>query len=315
MAVFAATDSIIQAATLWTGPETNFTQTAIDSPPQADVLVPGRVSIARDYSHWLYNTNVDGGAAFGSPSDTKWAFGVLDVNTYSNLTYQSFDSLRTGDLSTVLVTDPPRPMVCHLINEGIYFQITFTSWPKGGGLIAYHRTTPSVVAPPPAVTVSITNPPPGSVFAAPANVKILASASASSGAVTNVTFFGNSSLLGSKKTAPFSITNNLAAGSYNLTAVATAGGISATSSVVSISVVSPVQTSLSGASETLSPANNKFTFGYSVTPGLRYVVEGSSNLINWRPLMTNVPSSSPAFFTNSISGNDDYFRVGRQPNP
>jgi hypothetical protein len=90
-------------------------------------------------------------------------------------------------------------------------------------------------------SVTITNPPVSfSSFTAPANVNIAASATISGGTVTNVQFFNNGISLGSDQTAPFSITaSNLAIGTYSFTAVATAAGISATSSVVSVSVVSP----------------------------------------------------------------------------
>jgi hypothetical protein len=249
------------------------------------------------------------GPTAGSPSDTEWAFGTLD--TYATNKYQSFDSLRDGDLSSVLVTVPPSPMVVHLINEGIYLQVTFTQWPHGGGFFAYTRSTPAVVAPPPPM-VTITNPANGAVFAAPANVTIAAGATVSSGTVTNVAFFGNSSPLGSRQGAPFSITaNNLSAGPYALTAVATAAGISTTSSVVNISVVTPVVTSLSAP----VTSNNQFSFGYSANQGLRYVIESSSNLFNWMPVVTNVATSDPAFYTNVISGDGSFYRVGRLPNP
>lgn len=309
MGMVAAVITAQAVPTFWSGPNTNFSQTAFSSPPKADVLLPGKVSLTRNVSHWLYNTNVDVfGAAPGTPSDTEWAFGAL--TNWNHLTYRSFDSFRNGDLSGVLVTIPPSPMVCHLINEDIYLSVTFTSWPQGGGLISYTRSTPAAVLPSP--TVSITNPAPNTVFSAPANVKISATATVSGGTVTNVSFFGNNSLLGSKQSSPFTITANaLAAGAYNLTAVATAGGISSTSAVVAISVVAPVATSLSGS----TAVNNQFSFSYATTPGLKYVVEGSSNLVNWTPLVTNVATGNPSVFTNTISAGDDYFRVGRLPNP
>ncbi|HEY1661740.1 MAG TPA: SBBP repeat-containing protein [Verrucomicrobiae bacterium] len=100
---------------------------------------------------------------------------------------------------------------------------------------------------PPTPTVTITNPVAGTFFPtggsyleAPANVSIAASASVSSGTVTNVQFFTNGISIGSVLASPFSLTvSNLAVGTYVLTAVATASGISATSSVVNISVVGP----------------------------------------------------------------------------
>ena len=390
--------------TIWTGPTTNFAQTAVPlgSPPVADVLIPGHVSLARNGNHWLYNTNVDlFGAQAGTPSDTEWAFGVL--NNFASLTYQSFDSFRNFDLSGVLLNGGP--MVVHLINEDIYLSVHFTAWPHGGGLIAYTRSTPAVVvtpptpsvtitnpangavfaepadvtiganatvssgtvtnvtffsngtplgsrqAPPftitangltngsyalaavataggisatsavvnisvitsPTVSVTITNPADGAVFASPANVTIGANATVSSGTVTNVTFFTNATLFGSTQTAPFTIiVGGLNDGAYTLQAVATAGGISATSSVVNISVVTPPPTSLSTSPAAVT--DNQFSFSYNATPGLRYEVDISSNLINWTPLVTNVAASSVVFITNDISGGGNYYRVGRLPN-
>ncbi len=89
-----------------------------------------------------------------------------------------------------------------------------------------------------APTVSITSPADGTVYAPPANVAITANAVVTGSVVTNVQFFTNGVSLGSVLTAPFSITaNNLTSGSYALTAVATAVGISVTSSVVNVSVI------------------------------------------------------------------------------
>jgi len=165
----------------------------------------------------------------------------------------------------------------------------------------------------PAPTVSITNPVNNAVFTAPANVTIAATAAVSGGSVTNVTFFGNSSSLGSASTAPFTITSgNLAAGNYALTAVATAGGASATSSVVNITVVSPVAISATAPNIT----NGQFSFDYTANPGLTYVVERSSNLVGWLPIATNVASSNPAHFTDNLIRNSSlFYRVGRRPNP
>jgi len=294
------------APTIWNGPTTNFSQSF---PGQADVLVPGHVSLTRNFSHWLYNTNVESGAGIGTPSDTEWAFGAL--SDFATLTYQSFDAFRTGDLNGVLINGGS--MVCHLINEDIYLSVHFTAWGHGGGLIAYTRSTPQAVAPPPTINVNITSPATNAVFAAPANVSITANASVSSGSVTNVQFFAGANSVGSKTSAPFTVTaNGLAAGSYALKAVATAGGISATSAPVNISVVVPVDTSLSGTTATV---NNQFVFSYSSTPGLRYEVDISSNLFNWTPVTTNVATGNPSFFTNPISGEGNYYRVGRLPNP
>ncbi len=112
----------------------------------------------------------------------------------------------------------------------------------------------SVVVPPSIVIGSPTN---GAVFAAPANVSLAATASATGNAVTNVTFFANTNLLGAARNAPFQlISGSLGAGSYALTAVASAGGLSATSAVVNITAVTPVPVSVSSAAVT----NGQFSF-------------------------------------------------------
>jgi hypothetical protein len=142
---------------------------------------------------------------------------------------------------------------------------------------------------------------------------MVAEATAGSGLVTNVAFFSNALLVGSAPAEPFGITaSNLAAGAYSLTAVATAAGVSATSAVVNITVVSPVAVSLSAPQIT----GGLFSFDYPANPGLSYVIENSSNLINWLAVATNVASSSPSHFTDSFASNGSrYYRVGRLPNP
>jgi len=165
---------------------------------------------------------------------------------------------------------------------------------------------------PPSVTV--TNPANGAVFAAPANVTIQASASDTDGNVTNVQFFANSSPVGADPTAPYSIVaSNLAAGSYALRAVAAAdSGLTSTSLVVNISVVAPAAVTLS------SPvvSNGQFQFTYSADAGLRYVVENSSNLVNWSSLTTNTASGSTVLYDEVLDVNVlRFYRVGRLRNP
>jgi plastocyanin len=169
----------------------------------------------------------------------------------------------------------------------------------------------TVVAPTP--TVSITNPARRAVFSAPANLEIQSSANVSSGRVTNVTFFAGTTLLGSAQATPFQIAaSNLAAGNYSLTAVATAGGVSFTSSVVNVSVVLPVAVSNSAP----GVANGQFSFDYSANVGLTYLVQKSFDLVNWSPISTNVASSNPVNFRDSAAlGRWGYYRVGRLPNP
>ncbi len=312
--VIAMASSVRGGPTFWMGQNTNFTQG--DPPSDVDVLVAGKVTLTRQPGSWLYNTNLDSGTEGGvvgidpTPSDTMWAFGLLSNAT--NLNYVTFAEIRQegriiyGHLGEYLTNGGP--MVLWLTNENIYLQVTFTDWPEvGGTTFTYIRSTPST-----APSVNITNPASGAVFAAPASVKIGATATVSSGTVTNVAFSSNATPLGSSQTGPYGITTSpLSPGSYSLTAVATAAGVSGTSSVVTINVVTPVTNLLSKATAT----NNQFSFNYTANPGLRYAIEKSSNLFNWTPVVTNTPSSSPVSFTNAVSGSPAFYRVDRLPNP
>src|SRR6266571_3387217 len=81
-------------------------------------------------------------------------------------------------------------------------------------------------------------PPNGAVFSAPATFALKASATDSDGTVTNVQFLQGASSLGNVTSSPYSIAvNNLTAGDYTFSAVATDnGGLKATN-VVSVHVV------------------------------------------------------------------------------
>jgi hypothetical protein len=87
-------------------------------------------------------------------------------------------------------------------------------------------------------TVSLSSPASGATFTAPASVSIAASASDSDGTVARVDFFANGTLLGTDTAAPYTFSwSNVAAGTYNLTAVATDNaGATGASAAVSITV-------------------------------------------------------------------------------
>ena len=165
-------------------------------------------------------------------------------------------------------------------------------------------------------TLSITNPVSGTVLAAPASVKIQVTVTNGSSAVTNVQFLVGANVLTNETVAPFSaITNNLAAGSYALSAVASDNnGLKATN-VVTINVVTPATVSLTNSAK-LSSTNIQFS--YLVNTGLSYVVQRSTNLAatNWISLVTNVAASNPiVFMDNHATNNPGFYRVGRLPNP
>lgn len=164
-------------------------------------------------------------------------------------------------------------------------------------------------------TVQITSPTNGTVYAAPANVTIQATASDTGGTITSVQFRVGSTVLTNETTGPFAATTDLPAGSYALSAIATdSGGVKATNTV-NISVVSPSPLVVNAAAR--GGAAN-FHFTYSTDSGLSYVVQRSTNLqsANWQPLATNTASGSSVNFTDmNATANPGFYRVGRLPNP
>ncbi|MDB6038656.1 MAG: Chitinase, partial [Verrucomicrobiales bacterium] len=207
----------------------------------------------------LYNKAAgETGAGSVSPKDTMWAFGSIDNAT--TLSYKTMESLRNGNLAGRIVN---QPMVVHLVAEDIYFSIKFTTWGKSGaGTVSYTRSTPAAAVAP---TVSITSPSNGTSFSAPASINLTATATVTGGTVTNVEYFAGTTSLGHATASPFNVTANLTTpGSYALTAVATASGVSGTSPVVNISVTAVTAPSVAITAPTegavfAAPANVSFT--------------------------------------------------------
>lgn len=292
--------------TIWTGPA------IVESDATQPDQMTADVWIMRGTTFGIYNSALESGFThYYSPSNTEWADGTTAncfTLSYTNWNYWA-KNIHGGPPSTVGV-----PAVVHLISDDIYIDITFTSWSITGGGYQYQRSTPAVAGTPPWVTV--TNPVPGAVFAAPANVVVAAAVANTSGTVTNVQFLVGSSILTNETSAPCAATAaNLAAGSYLLSAIATDNnGLSATNSV-SISVVSPVPINL--ASPVWS-SPSRFQFNYSANPGLQYVVQRSTNLITsaWLPIATNTAAASPVTFTDTTAtASQQFYRVARLPNP
>ena len=163
-------------------------------------------------------------------------------------------------------------------------------------------------------TVTITNPPDGTVLSAPATIALAASASDSDGSVTNVQFFQETASLANVTSSPYSVAvNNLGAGDYTFSAVATDnGGLSATNGIV-VHVVTPVPVVLSAVQR---PSPTSFQFSYSANVGLQYIVQRSGDLMNFTPINTNTAASNPVtFLDNGAAGAVNFYRVGRLPNP
>jgi len=121
--------------------------------------------------------------------------------------------------------------------------------------ITVNNSTP-VNQPP---SVSILSPASGSTYTAPANLSIVASASDPDGTISKVEFFIGSTKLGEKTSSPWSYTwNNVQAGSFSLTAIATDNsGAKTTSLAISITVNDPVPENQSPVITLSSPTKGK----------------------------------------------------------
>lgn len=135
-------------------------------------------------------------------------------------------------------------------------------------------------------TVSLTSPSNGDSFPAPASIPMSALADSADGTVASVAFYSGTTLLANVDSAPFNYTwANVSAGSYNLTALATDDkGLTATSSVVSVTVTNGYGTPLASIT---SPANN-----VNYLPGSNIAI--SANAIESGGTITNVE-----FYANS----------------
>ena len=123
-------------------------------------------------------------------------------------------------------------------------------------------------------TVVLTAPTSGATFVAPANITLSANASDSDGTIARVDFYEGVNLLGTRTSAPYSVTwNNVMGGSYSLSATAVDnGGASKTSSKVSITVT--------GAKLLIaSPANGTIVYGSSVTVSGTYSGDPTSTTV------------------------------------
>lgn len=184
---------------------------------------------------------------------------------------------------------------------------------QGFGMVGTITVTAVVANVPP--TISINSPATGKVFSAPANITIVTAPADSDGTITNVQFRVGASILGNKSSAPFSmIANNLAAADYVLSAVASDNNGAQATNSVTVHVINASPIALASPTITAAPG---FQFLYSTDTGLGYVIETSTNLLNWKPIATNSPASAnPATFVDSLKPTDGaFYRVGRMPNP
>jgi chitinase len=162
--------------------------------------------------------------------------------------------------------------------------------------------------------IAITSPMDGSVFAAPADLQLSATASDTDGTVTNVQFFRGTTSLGNISSAPYSeAVKNLAAGDYAFSAIASDNAGAKTTNAITIHAVNPVPISLAKV-ERISPTG--FQLSYSANAGLSYFVQRSYDLTHWTALSTNTAGSGTQIYLDpNATSSPAFYRVELVPNP
>jgi hypothetical protein len=167
---------------------------------------------------------------------------------------------------------------------------------------------PANVAP----AVSITSPANGASYTAPANITIAASAADSDGTISKVELFNGAALLGTDASQPYDFAwNNVAAGSYVLTAKATdnAGAVT-TSSAVNVTVVSTAPAAPSGLTATaVSGTRIDLAWSDNSTNETGFRVERSTNGTSFTQIATTGVDRNSYSSTGLAKNKTYYYRV------
>jgi hypothetical protein len=248
-----------------------------------------------------FDPNQPGTSPVNNPSLTDHAGGRIVNNTFdaagvanadvqisvadSPNTYVAGNTVRRGNYPNAIEYRFPRTTGVIIENNDVDGAIVGRD---GATAIVRNNTGPGgggggTPPPPSAPTVSLTAPANGSSFTAPATIAMSASASTSSGSITQVQFYAGSTLVATDTTSPYSATwSGVAAGTYSLTARATnSAGLSTTSSAVSVTVNSggaPPPPGGSGAR--LGPTNLNYLGSFSVPSGSEFGYGGTALSFN-----------------------------------
>jgi hypothetical protein len=236
------------------------------------------------------------GQNFTAPASVSFRVLVADSNFVKTVQYYSGTTNigTVSNTSTVLLTN---------ITQSNPFGFTWSNVPAGAyTLTAVATDSLGHAATSAPVSISVTNPPPpkpvvyiysptnNSKYLAPASLTLYAHAFETGGTVATVTFVANSNILGVVSNASQAVYTNIStaplfalpwtnvvAGTYAVTAIATdLGGVSTTSTVVSITVTNPPPPP-KPVVYIYSPANNsKFVAPVNLTVSARAIETGGA---------------------------------------
>src|SRR6266516_393412 len=157
-------------------------------------------------------------------------------------------------------------------------------------------------------SVNLTSPLPDAAFSAPATFTLEASASDpdAGGSVVDVEFFVGDTSVGVDFDSPYSVTvSELAAGTYNLSAIATDNLGAQSTNSIRIRVSGPA---IGLAAPRM--ARGQFLFDATgLTVGRTNVLQTSTDLASWTSIETNLAAGSFTTFTNAPSAERRFYRL------
>jgi len=252
------------------------------------------------------NVLVGSGGFVFTPATTNIAAGDQVIWTWAGSFHSTTSD--TNGLWDSGIANLPHSFTNQFLSAGTfpYHCINHVAFGMTGSIIVAGANVPPSVA--------ITNPVSGTVFIAPANVTVQASASDSDGTVTNVQFLIGATILSNQTTAPFSAgTNNLAAGSYTLSAIASDNLGTKTTNSVNIIVDTPPSVTITNPAADVvlsAPANVTVQASAADTDGsvtnVQFLI-GTTVLTNqttapFSAVTNNLPAGS---YTFSAIASDD----------
>ncbi len=131
-----------------------------------------------------------------------------------------------------------------------------------------------------APAVALTAPPNGATYAAPATITLTAAASDADGSVSKVQFYAGATLVGTATAAPYAVTwSNVAAGTYNVYAVATDNAGATATSLTAAVTVTATTTGVNVAAAAAGGVASASSYYPGYAPGA--AIDGDRKGVNW----------------------------------
>ena len=142
--------SAADGAIIWSGLTTSFSKASFTdhTQPQNQDRITDTVWLTRAATQGLFNIHTESSYAATSPAGTRWATDINNAGktiaaaNWADLAFTDWITAYGGTGTTQLPSRLiGRDAVVHLVQEGVYLDLRFTSWDSGSGPggFAYQR--------------------------------------------------------------------------------------------------------------------------------------------------------------------------------